>query len=58
MKAKTTILEELEIPEERKAALSREALRQGIPLNQLLKKILLLPAERVLAAAAMEQKAA
>jgi maleate isomerase len=50
-----TIIEELELPEESKAALSREALKQGIPVNQLVKQVLLKTADRILRAAGNNQ---
>ncbi len=52
---KTTIIEELELPEESKAALSREALRRGIPVNQLVKQVLLNTADRIIRAASNTQ---
>jgi hypothetical protein len=52
---KTTIIEELELPEASKAALSREALRRGIPVNQLVKQVLLSTADRILRAATNNQ---
>lgn len=45
---KTTIIEDLELPQESQAALSREALRRGIPVNQLVKQVLLATAERII----------
>ncbi len=52
---KTTIIEDLDLPEESKAALSREALKQGIPVNQLVKQVLLKTADRILRAAGNNQ---
>ena len=54
---KTTIIEDLELPEESKAALSREALRRGIPVNQLVKQVLLNTADRIILAASNTQHA-
>ena len=51
MNAKTSILEELNVPEEQQQALSREAMRQGKPLNQLLREFFLAKADQVMAAA-------
>ena len=55
---KTTIIEELELPDDRRAALSREAVRRGIPLNQLVKEVLMNLADRVIGSAEHEKKAA
>ena len=52
---KTTIIEDLDLPEESKVALSREALRCGIPVNQLVKQVLLSTADRILRAATNNQ---
>lgn len=48
MNSRTTIIEELELPQESQAALSREALRRGIPVNQLVKQVLLSTADRII----------
>ena len=45
---KTTITEELELPDDRRAALSREALRLGISVNQLVKRVLLKKSEQII----------
>ena len=55
---KTTILEELNLPEDRRAALSRESLRTGKPASQLIREWVLEKSERLLAAAAADQRAA
>ena len=55
---KTTIIEELELPEDRRAALSREAMRKGIPVNQLVKELLLKKADQLIKASELTQKAA
>ena len=55
---KTTILEELNLPEDRRAALSRESLRTGKPASQLIREWVLEKSERLLAAAAADQWAA
>lgn len=47
---KTTIFDELEIPEEHREALSREALRQGVTLGQLVARCLLKKADQIIAA--------
>lgn len=51
---KTSIIEDLELPEERRAVLSREAMRRGIPVNQLVKEWLLEKADQILSAAQSE----
>lgn len=48
---KTSIFEELELPEDRRAAMSREAMRRGIPVNMLVKEWLLEKADQILASA-------
>ncbi len=58
MNSKTTIIEELELPEDRRAAISREAIRRGIPVNQLVKEVLLNLADQILKAAEPTHKAA
>mgnify|MGYP000146078115 CR=1 FL=1 len=55
---KTTIIEELDLPEERREAISREAMRQGKPANQLVKEWLLAKADQIIAAAEQTKKAA
>lgn len=55
---KTTILEELNLPEDRRAALSRESLRTGKPSSQLIREWVLEKSERLLAAAEAEKRAA
>ncbi len=55
---KTSIIEELELPEERRAALSREAMRRGVPVNQLVKEWLLEKADQLIAAAQPQKHAA
>lgn len=52
---KTSILDELDLPEERRAALSREAMRLNKPVNLLLKEFLLQKADAILAAANGQQ---
>lgn len=52
---KTSILDELDLPEERRAALSREAMRLNKPVNLLLKEFLLQKADAILAAASGQQ---
>ena len=58
MNSKTTIIEELELPEDRRAALSREAIRRGIPVNQLVKEVLLTLADQIIGASAPSKRAA
>jgi hypothetical protein len=55
---KTTILEDLRLPEDRRAALSRESLRTGKPVAQLIREWVLAKSDRLMAAAEAEQKAA
>lgn len=55
---RTTILEELQLPEDRRAALSRESLRTGKPSSQLIREWVLEKSERLLAAAEAEKRAA
>ena len=54
----TTIIEELDLPEDRRAALSREALRQGIPVDRLVQQILLKKADQIIRASAPTHRAA
>lgn len=55
---KTTIAEELEIPEDRRAALSREALRLGVSVNVLVKRVLLKKSEQIIESEQSEKQAA
>lgn len=55
---KTTIIEELELPKERSSALSREALRLGISVNQLVRRVLLKKSEQIIDSEQSEKKAA
>jgi predicted HAD superfamily phosphohydrolase len=48
---KTSILDDIEIPEDRRAVLAREALRQLKPLKQLIKEMLLEKSDALIAAA-------
>lgn len=53
---KTTIIEELDLPDDRREAISREAMRQGKPANQLVKEWLLDKADQIIAAASTEAR--
>lgn len=55
---KTTIIEELDLPEDRRAAMSREAMRRGVPVNLLVKEWLLEKADQLIAAAQQASKKA
>lgn len=48
---KTTILEELNLPEERVEALRREAVRRGVPVSLLIRECVLETSDRINAAA-------
>lgn len=48
---KTTILEDLDLPEDRRAALSREALRRGVPVAELIRQMVLEKSNQLVAAA-------
>lgn len=48
---KTTILEDLDLPEEHKAALRREALRRGVPVANVIREFLLEKSGKIIAAA-------
>lgn len=48
---KTTILDDLDLPEERRAALSREALRRGIPVAELIRQMVLEKSNQLVSAA-------
>lgn len=48
---KTSIIEDLDLPEDRREVLSREAMRRGIPVNLLVKEWLLEKADQILTAA-------
>lgn len=50
---KTTILEELNLPEDRAEALRREAVRKGVPVAVLIRERLLQTSERVVTAASV-----
>lgn len=50
---KTTILEELNLPEERAEALKREAVRKGVPVAVLIRERLLDTSERIVSAASV-----
>ena len=54
----TTIIEELDLPDDRRAALSREAMRLGIPVNRLVQQILLKKADQIIRASEPSHKAA
>jgi hypothetical protein len=54
---KTTILEELELPEDRKAALRREALRRGVPVARLISEFLIEKSTQIIAAASPSSSA-
>jgi len=47
---KTTIIDDLQLPDDRREALSREALRLGKPVNQLCREWLLAKADEIIAA--------
>ena len=47
---KTSIFDDIEIPEDRRAVLAREALRQLKPVKQLIKEMLLEKADALIAA--------
>lgn len=55
---KTIVLEDLDLPEERRQALKREALRRGVPLNTLVSEFLNTLAERIVIASQPPSKAA
>lgn len=55
---KTIVLEDLEIPEDRRQALKREAVRRGVPLNQIVSQFLMEKADQIIAASQPTQKAA
>lgn len=48
---KTTILEDLDLPEDRRAALSREALRRGVPVAEVIRQLVLEKSNQLVAAA-------
>ena len=48
---KTTIMDDLEIPDDRRAVLAREALRLNKPITVLIKELLLAKADALIAAA-------
>lgn len=48
---KTTILEDLDLPEDRRAALSREALRRGVPVAEVIRQMVLEKSNQLVAAA-------
>jgi hypothetical protein len=48
---KTTILDDLDLPEERRAALSREALRRGLPVAELIRQMVLEKSNQLVSAA-------
>lgn len=48
---KTTIIDELDLPTTAREALSREAIRQGKPVNELIREWVAKKAETILAAA-------
>jgi hypothetical protein len=48
---KTTILDDLDLPEERRAALSREALRRGVPVAELIRQMVLDKSNQLVSAA-------
>lgn len=47
---KTTILDELNLPEERVEALRRESVRRGVPVAHLIRECLLQTSDRIITA--------
>lgn len=56
--ATTTITEDLDLPDDRCAALSREALRLGVSVNVLVKRVLLKKSEQIIESEQSEKQAA
>lgn len=52
---RTSIIEDVDLPDERRDALSREAMRRGVPVDQLVRECLLEKADQLIEAAKSTQ---